>query len=134
MSQENVEVVRELIAEIWGQESGSTDFASRVHPEVEIVTSSDFPEQVPLVGLAGFAHWTKRWSELFEGYEIQPERFWEKGDQVVVALHERGTAARSGIPIDDHYAHVWTFLNGLVVRVRVFRNQAEALEAAGLSG
>jgi ketosteroid isomerase-like protein len=132
MSQENVEVVRELITEIWGQETGSPDLASRVHPQVEVVTSSDFPEQALLFGLAGFERWTRRWSELFEGYDLQPERFWEEGDQVVVALHERGTAARSGIPIDDHYAHVWTFLNGLVVRVQVFRNQEEALEAAGL--
>jgi ketosteroid isomerase-like protein len=51
----------------------------------------------------------------------------------VVVLHEPGIAARSGIPFDDHYAHVWTFLSGVVVRVQVFRNQEEALEAAGPS-
>jgi len=133
MSEENVEVVRRLITETWGEKTGPPDLASRVHPQVEIVTSPDFPEQAVLRGLPGFERWTRRWSEMFEGYDLQPERFWEAGDRVVVALHERGIATRSGIPFDDHYAHVWTFLSGLVVRVQVFRNQEEALEAAGLS-
>jgi ketosteroid isomerase-like protein len=132
MSQENVEIVGRLITEIWGGATDPPDLASRVHPQVEIVTSPDFPEQAVLRGLPGFEQWTRRWSGLFEGYDLQAERFWEAGDRVVVALHERGIAARSGIPFDDHYAHVWTFLNGLVVRVQVFRNQEEALEAAGL--
>jgi ketosteroid isomerase-like protein len=131
MSQENMEIVRRLITEIWGRDP--PDLASRVHPQVEIVTSADFPEQMLLFGLAGFERWTKRWSEVFKDYDLRPERFWEEGDLVVVALHERGTAAGSGIPIDDHYAHVWTLRDGLVVRVQVFRNRAEALEAAGLS-
>jgi ketosteroid isomerase-like protein len=103
-----------------------------VHPQIEIVTSTDFPEQAVLRGLPGFEEWTRRWSELFEDYDLQPERFWEAGERVVVALHERGIAGRSGIAFDDHYAHVWTFLSGVVVRVQVFRNQEEALEAAGL--
>jgi ketosteroid isomerase-like protein len=133
MSEENVEMVRSFIAEIWGRQGNPSDFASRVHPQVEILTSGDFPEQAVLRGLPGFERWTTRWSELFDDYDLQPERFWEAGDRVVVDLHERGTAARSGIPIDDHYAHIWTFRNGLVVQVQVFRSYSEALEAAGLS-
>ncbi len=133
MSEENVEAVERLITEIWGKETGPPDLASRVHPQVEIITSEDFPEQAVLHGLPGFERWTRRWSEVFLNYDLQPERFWEADDRVVVALHERGTAARSGIPFDDHYAHLWTFLDGLVVRVEVFRNQEDALEAAGLS-
>jgi ketosteroid isomerase-like protein len=133
MSQENVEIVRRLITEIWGGKTGQPDLASRVHPQIEIITSTDFPEQAVLRGQPGFEEWTRRWSELFEDYDLQPERFWEAGERVVVALHERGIAARSGIPFDDHYAHVWTFLSGLVVRVQVFRNQEDALEAAGMA-
>jgi ketosteroid isomerase-like protein len=132
MSKENVEIVETLIMEIWGKKTGPPDLASRVHPRVEIITTEDFPEQAVLQGLPGFERWTKRWSELFVNYDLQPERFWEADDRVVVALHERGTATRSGIPIDDHYAQVWTFLDELVVRVEVFRNQEDALEAAGL--
>jgi ketosteroid isomerase-like protein len=133
MSEENLEIVETLITETWGKKTGSPDLASRVHPQVEIITSEDFPEQAVLHGLPGFERWTRRWSEMFVNYELQPERYWEADNQVVVALHERGTAVRSGISFEDHYAHVWTFLDGLVVRVEVFRNQEEALEAAGLS-
>jgi ketosteroid isomerase-like protein len=131
MSQENVEIVRQLIADIWAQPD-PPDLSGRVHPQVEIVTSPDFPEQTVLSGFAAFERWTRRWSEMFRDYDLQPERFWDQGDAVVVALHERATAGRSGIPIDDHYAHVWTFREGVVTRVQVFRSADQALEAAGL--
>lgn len=132
MSQENVEIVRSLIAEIWGARERPVDLESRVHPAVEVVSTEGFPEERFLHGLAGFERWTQRWSETFEDYDLQPERFWEAGDEVVVALRERGTAALSRIPVDDRYAHVWSFRDGLVVRVRVFPDQRQALEAAGL--
>src|SRR3954471_20777098 len=104
MSQENVEIVRRLITETWGEETGPPDLASRVHPQVEIVTSPDFQEEAVLRGLPGFEQWRRRLSYMFKGSDLQQERFWEAGDRVVVALHERGIAARSGIPFDDHYA------------------------------
>ena len=132
MSQENVEIVRGLYAEIWGG-GGPPDLASRVDGQVEVIPFPDFPEQTVLFGLAGFERWTKRWSGMFADYDLQPERFWEEGDLVVAALHERATGARSGVPVDQHYAHVWTLRQGLVVRVQVFRSRDEALEAAGLS-
>jgi uncharacterized protein len=131
MSQENVELVRALYAEIWGGDR-PPDFTSRVDPQVEIVAWPNFPDDGVLSGRAGFELWTKRWSGVFEHYDLQPERFWEGGEFVVAALHERARAGRSGIPIDEHYAHLWTIRDGRVVRVQVFRTPEEALEAAGL--
>jgi ketosteroid isomerase-like protein len=132
MSEENVQIVRALIAEIWSDPDEPLDLTGRVHPRVEVVSQEGFPEQRFLFGLSGFERWTTRWSETFEDYDLQPEHFWHRGDEVVVALRERGRARRSGIQLEERYLQVWTLRGGLVVRVRVFTSRDEALEAAGL--
>jgi ketosteroid isomerase-like protein len=76
--------------------------------------------------------WVTRWPALVEGYDVEPERFWESGPVIVVAVRERGAAGRSGVPIDDRFAHAWTLRDGLVVRIQVFDSPEQALEAAGL--
>ena len=55
------------------------------------------------------------------------------GDKVVAVTHWGGTGRTSGIAIPDTLALVYTLRDGLVVRQESFRNQAEALEAVGLS-
>ena len=132
VSQENVEAVRALIEDIWGGPE-TPDLTGRVDPEVEVIASWDFPGPTQLFGLMGFERWTKRWSGMFDDYDLQPVRFWEQGDRVVVALHERATGTLSRVPVEQHYAHVWTFADGVVVKVQVFRSEDEALEAVGLA-
>jgi uncharacterized protein len=130
MSHENVEIVRGLLAAI--AEERFDDVVPSLHPELEIVPSTEFPESEVLRGSAGFRLWESRWPEMFEEYEFTPTDFWDAGDQVVVALHERGRSERGGTSIDAHFAHVWTIRDGAVVRIQVFDASAEALEAAGL--
>ena len=57
----------------------------------------------------------------------------EAGDQVVVELSERVESAGSSFPLENEYAHVWTFRNGLVTRLEIFRQLEDALAAAGIS-
>ena len=72
--------------------------------------------------------------EAFESLQFEPERFVERGDQIVAFLRLRGRGRASGLEIDVRPAHVWTMLNGKAVRVEVFPDRAKgaALEAAGL--
>jgi ketosteroid isomerase-like protein len=51
---------------------------------------------------------------------------------VVVLVHARGRGRGSGVDIDNHIAWVWTFRGDKAVRLVVYEEQAEALEAAGL--
>jgi ketosteroid isomerase-like protein len=130
MSQENVEVVRGVLTAIVEKRLG--DAIPHLHPELEIIPSADFPESEVLRGLTGFGHWATRWPEMLEDYEVTPVRFWDVRDEVVATLHERGRLGRSGIAVEDRFAHVWTLREGAVVRIQVFDDQAEALEAVGL--
>jgi len=52
--------------------------------------------------------------------------------QVVAVQRSVGRGTRSGVPVSQELAIVWTFEEGKIVRGRSFKSRAEALEAAGL--
>ena len=69
---------------------------------------------------------------MWEETEIQPERFLDAGDRVLVFVRLR-VRGRDGIEIDQPWAHLITLRSGKVVRVQLYPDRAEALGAAGLS-
>ena len=71
------------------------------------------------------------WST-FEDVQIETHGFTEVGSEVVVpnTAHMRG---RDGIEVIGRNALVFRVENGQITRLRLFQEQAEALEAAGLS-
>lgn len=72
--------------------------------------------------------------ESFEQLSFEPEHFIEApGGEVVVLVHARGRGRGSGLEIDNHIAWVWTFRDGKAVRLVVYEEPAEALEAVGLA-
>jgi ketosteroid isomerase-like protein len=73
-------------------------------------------------------------SESFEGMTFEPERILEApGGEVVVLIHARARGRASGLELDNHIAWVWTFRDAKAVRLVVYEEQADALEAVGLS-
>src|SRR5262249_32814618 len=65
---------------------------------------------------------------------IEAERFLESGRGDIVALvRVRGRGRASGIAIDREQAHVWSFDGPTAVRMTVFSDRREGLQAAGLS-
>ena len=53
-------------------------------------------------------------------------------DQVVIEFLQRGWKSGSDVPVELPTRSVLTVQNGTPVRVELFQNRAEALEAAGL--
>ncbi len=76
-------------------------------------------------------------SEVFGGggtYRVEAQGFRDLGGGVIlvpVRLSGRGTA--SGVETEVEIVQVWTLRQGLVVRLDQYADEAEALEAAGLS-
>jgi ketosteroid isomerase-like protein len=69
----------------------------------------------------------------FEELSFEAERFIEAPDgEIVVIIRVRGRGRGSGIEIDNRIAHVWTYRDGEAVRLVVYEEPAEALEALGL--
>ena len=67
----------------------------------------------------------------FESVRNEAEEFIEAGNHVITPVigHFRG---RDGIEVTARFTYVWTFRDGACVRITLYQERAEALEAAGL--
>jgi ketosteroid isomerase-like protein len=72
------------------------------------------------------------WFEAFEQVDFEIEDLVEAGDKVVAFIWTSGRGRGSGLAIDQRIPSVWTVRGGRVVRVRGYRDDADALEAVGL--
>lgn len=71
----------------------------------------------------------------FEEISFEAEEFRMCPDgRVFVSVHVRGRGRGSGMEIDNYIAHIWTLREGQAVRLEVYEERTDALEAVGLSG
>jgi ketosteroid isomerase-like protein len=129
MSEENVEIVRRAI-EAWNQRDLPT-MKALWHSDAEVDWSRSVgPLQGVYRGGGVKAVGSEFWST-FETVELETHGFKPVGSHVVVpnTAHLRG---REGIEVIARSTFVYTVENGQITRLRMFQEQAEALEAAGL--
>jgi ketosteroid isomerase-like protein len=72
------------------------------------------------------------WFEAFEQVDFEIEDLLEAGENVVAFIRASGRGRESGLVIEQRLPSVWTVRGGRVVRVRGYREDADALDAAGL--
>jgi ketosteroid isomerase-like protein len=127
MSQENVEVVREL----WDAYSrGDIDRVIALSdPYVVLVTLEEGPLYGPDAIRANYARWMEAWEE-------EPETTVDEvigtGDHVLVIACFQGRGRGSGVRVEQRLYEVYTLRNGSILRVDEFSDRATALEAVGL--
>ena len=105
MSQENVEVVKELVA------------ASQL---------TRMPRGAVGVGRDAVWDFYRQWFETWDRLEITPERFIDAGDRVIVVVRIAGIGKGSGIETSMRAADVMTLREG-------YPDASEALEVTGFS-
>ena len=126
MSQENVEIVRQNYERL--SKTGTPIFDS-LDSEVEF----DFAWMEGR-GADAWVRAIAQWKDTFDAWEIEPRELIKAGpNQVVAIVRDRARPKGSTASIDNEFAHLWTLLDGRVVRFQAFTEKAEALEAAGLS-
>jgi ketosteroid isomerase-like protein len=135
MSQENVEVVRE-VAEIWNS-AGWQGVADRglLHPKIEYHDDRRWPEARSAVGTGELV---QRFDEVLEvlgeGSQVEVEQLLDAAeDQVVLIFRFRGVARASGIHHDYRWGYVCRVRDGQIVYMQAYLEPEKALEAAGLS-
>jgi ketosteroid isomerase-like protein len=84
------------------------------------------------VGVDEANRWLAEWLEGFEHWSVDVEEVFDAGDRVVAIVRQRASAKHGGPEVEMRFAQVCTFRDGLVVRVELYADRAEALEAAGL--
>jgi ketosteroid isomerase-like protein len=137
MSQENVEIVREL-AEAFQHRQHERAFEF-YDPEIEWDSSALADLYPDIAGVypghegvrAYWRNWLSAWSDL----QFEIEDVVDAGDEVVLLIRNQWQWGRhSGIATEmPPYGIVFTIRGGKVVRWRAYPDQESALKAAGLA-
>jgi uncharacterized protein len=129
MSRENVEIVR---AAYDAYNRGDLD-ASLKHaaPDCELDWSRGVGPNAGVYKLEQMRSFLGDFKETFESVRVEPDEFIEAGDDVVVPQtgHIRG---RDGVEAIARVCLVWTCRDGAIVRICLYQQKREALEAVGL--
>jgi hypothetical protein len=132
MSQENVELIRQVF-EVFNSEDIEQIVALTDAELVVEIPSEVSAEPDTYHGAEGIRRYFSSFQDAMEEIRFEPERLWDAGDSVVVALLLTAKGRRTAISVEQRTAGIWTLRDGKVVRVRAFASPAEALRAAGVA-
>jgi ketosteroid isomerase-like protein len=128
MSQENVEIIRR------GWEHWAATGELRAHVDlVWDVSHLGWPDQQIYQGAEGGTQFLAEWSDAWDDWELEVEDYVDAGEHVVSLVTQRGRSKATGIPVEMRFAQVWTFRDGRAIRMEMYANRDEALEAVRLS-
>jgi ketosteroid isomerase-like protein len=134
MSEENVAIVRRIYEAV---ERGDVETVLGLYdPEIEwVFTRSPFGEFLKhdvYRGHEGLKRmFRERYDDAWREVEDELEEVIDAGARVVSVVSTHGRGRASGAEVRMTHAGIWTFRNGMVIRVE-WMSREEALEAAGL--
>jgi ketosteroid isomerase-like protein len=132
MSQENVEIVRRCI-EAWSAADRERLPAS-LHPDVVFHSAMTNIVGETVSGRDAILGLLDKWAEQFSVVRWEVDEYLDAGDARIVTLHRVFAKGRaSGIELDRELGGVWDIRDGLVIKVWIYLDRDEALQAAGLS-
>ena len=132
MSEENVEVIRKLY-ELFARRDVARAFPEYADPNLELRVPPLYPDTPQVFrGREGVERWIAMIDEVWAEWRFEPERYLDAGPTVVVLARLIAEGGASGIHLEREVAHLWEVSRGRATSIRVYLNQADALEAAGL--
>jgi len=139
---ENVELVRSWFAlspdlrDVDPNDPALFDVAfgdGRLDEEFELRLPGDYPEGESIFrGREGVRRLLVMMQDVWAEWRVEPERFFDAGDKVVVFTRGVARARASGVPIELSGAYVWSIKEARLMSARVYLDRSEALEAVGL--
>ena len=128
MSKENVEALRAAF-----EQYAHGDFSpiGLLHDDFELVISPEAPDAGTYRGEEA-RRWLRSWVTSFEGMTIEASEILDSGDKVFLGMTQRGRPPGSAAAVEGHWWQVSTFSGAEIVKAEMFRERAQALEAAGL--
>jgi ketosteroid isomerase-like protein len=129
MSQENVEIVRSMLA-AWDAD-GFDAVVDAFDPDVEVVDLQiAMGMQDRARGPEGLRDLAQQWIEIFDDWGMDVSDLVDLGGEWVMAeVRFRGVGRDSGIPVSNRQFEVYRLVGGRIAEIRVgFHEQEEALE------
>ena len=118
MSVENVEVVREAMSlmNVAGRDrEAARRLVDLFDPEVRIDMSRRVFNPDIYEGYEGLRRLGGEVRDVWEEFRIEPERFVDAGDTVVVVEKRYGRGRGSGIDVEQRSAVIWTLRDGKII-------------------
>jgi ketosteroid isomerase-like protein len=133
VSRENVNVVLRTFRAFRERDDEAlfANYASDI--EWDLRGYSPWTDQQLFRGHDGVREFFRQWLADFDGYTTEARDPVDAGDRVVITVVDRAVGKRSGVPIERVHGQVWTFRQGLVVRIEILDGRAEALKVVRLS-
>ena len=131
MSRDNVEIVRSAFE---AYDQGDIERVLHLCDEDVVITQ---PPELPGVApqqrghdgvLEAFGIWPEQWDD----YRIEIVRITDPGDHVVVTTRQGGRGKQSGVEVEMDFTFVFTVRGGKIVEWRIFMDEGQAFEAAGV--
>ena len=132
MFQDNVERLRDVYQAF--NEDGVEAVLDCLAPQFQLRDRESSPDRQTRHGKEGFKQLFDSYMEAFDAFRLEPEEFIEVGDQIVVSLYQRVRGKESGAEVVGRIAHVWTLIEGVALRLRIFSDKTRALETLGAEG
>lgn len=134
MSQENVQAARRAYEAFNGVFTAGdiSGWLALYTADAELHDPPSLPDAGVHRGHDGMRKWATRFMEVADNLRVEPERFVEAGELVVVAVRITARGREGGVPTEMNTFHVLEFADGKIWRARYYLTEDEALEAAGL--
>jgi ketosteroid isomerase-like protein len=129
MSEENVEIVRNAVERFkasgeMSPETATTDVAWHDPP--------DFPDAKVHFGVEGVIEALGAWANAWSEWQIELDDYVDAGERVLVRGRQWGRGKDTGVRVEQPLCLVYLLRDGMVIEVRAFFDEQQALEAAGL--
>jgi uncharacterized protein len=132
MYQRNVEILRAGFQAF--NEGDIERILAFTHPQFEAVVPPELSAEPDTYrGHDGVRRYFESFAEAMEDVRFEPQRFWDAGDAVVVAMRMTAKGRQTSIPVEQRFAQIWTLRDDRAKSVRTFASLPEALQAAGLT-
>ena len=130
MSQENVEIVR---AALTGLNRGDLEAAfTHAAPDAEVDLSRAVGLDRSVYGLDQFRRISEEFAKSWDSVRYEADEYLDAGEHVVTPFTNH-LLGRDGIEVQARGTWLWTIREGVIVRLCLYQERQEALEAAGLS-
>ena len=134
MSRENVEIVKAVFA-AW-QERNPRAALEHIDPDIEVDFTGHSGGNLSRIdvvrGTEGLQGMLSDWLADFESLEFHPQSFIDAGESVIVWLRTTARGRKSGVPVEDVFAVVYTLRDGRIVRFRGYETLADATSDLGI--
>jgi ketosteroid isomerase-like protein len=126
-----IEQLERLFARVW-DEHDLEDALGHLPQDFEWLVPGfpgDEATRGPEATLEFFRDWIDQWDELRVDWEFEQA----SPDTVLAFVDMRGRGRASGVPAELHFAQIWSFREGVPVRMVYYADDEEARSAAGVA-